>query len=121
MVTLKRIGLRSAARVGFWFSVATNVVFLFITFIILIMNNVPVTRLPPEFWIKLVISLILNGLFSSLSAMVMAFIYNRISRSFGGLQLEFEMADVVVNKRKNGERKVEVEIEEVHTSDDSID
>jgi hypothetical protein len=113
MVTLRRIGLRSAARVGFWFSVATNIFFLLIGAIIMIMNGVPVLQQPPEFWIRLVIMLTLNGLFSSLSTVIMAFLYNVIANAFGGIQLEFEMPDAVVNKRKNGtSRTVEVEIED---------
>ena len=113
MVTLRRIGLRSAARVGFWFSVATNIFFLLIGAIIMIMNGVPVLHQPIEFWIRLVLMLALNGLFSSFSTVIMAFLYNVIARSFGGVELEFEAMDSVINKRKNGtSRTVEVEIED---------
>ena len=113
MVTLRRIGLWSAARVGFWFSVASNLVFLFIGLILMILNNVPVTQLPLDFWIRLLIIITLNGFFSSLSTVIMAFLYNRIAKTFGGIELEFEMPDGVTEKRKNGtSRTVEVEIED---------
>lgn len=117
MVTLRRVGLVSAGRVGFWFSVATNMAFLMFALVIMIMNDFPITRLPPEFWIKLAIMMTINGLISSFSAGMTAFIYNMISKSFGGLQLEFEMPDTVTEKRKNGEKKVEVIIEEVDEND----
>ncbi|MDQ7027676.1 MAG: hypothetical protein Q9P01_18930 [Anaerolineae bacterium] len=117
MVTLRRVGLRSAGRVGFWFSVATNMAFLMFALVMAIINDFPVTRLPLEFWLKMAIMMAINGLFSSFSAGMTAFLYNIVSKSFGGLQLEFEMPDSVSNKRKNGERKVDVEIEEIHESD----
>ena len=113
MVTLRRVGLRSAARVGFWISVATNIVFLLIGAVIMIMNGVPILRQPPEFWVRLIIMLALNGVFSALSTFITAYLYNIVARTFGGLELEFEMMDGVVTKRKNGtSRTVEVEIED---------
>jgi hypothetical protein len=117
MVTLRRVGLMSAARVGFWFSVVTNLIFLTIGFVIMILNNVPVTRLPPEMWMQLAIIITLNGLVSSFSAMATAFIYNLIAKSFGGIQMEFEMPDTMTEKRKNGSQTVDIEIEETSSKE----
>lgn len=120
MVTLRRISLISAGRVGFWFSVATNLTFVLISIIFMIISNVPITSISLDFWIRLIVILTLNGLISSFSAGAMAFIYNMIAKSFGGLQMEFEMVDTpLAEKRKNKEKIVSVEIETTDTEADS--
>lgn len=118
MVTLRRISLISAGRVGFWFSVATNLTFVLIGILFMIIGNVPISRLSIDFWIRLIVMLTLNGLFSSLTAGAMASIYNIIAKNFGGLQLEFDMVDAPTRtKRKNDEKLVSVEIETDSESD----
>ena len=112
MVTLRRVSLISAGRVGFWFSVATNLTFIIISVLFMIIANVPITSLGIDFLVRMAVILTLNGLISSFTAGATAYIYNIIANKFGGLQFEFDVVDSAAGgKRKNDERFVSVEIE----------
>lgn len=106
MVTLRRIGVRSAGNLGFWFGVAFGVInFVFFLIILLFVFGVPLRELPSELWVRVAIGLVLGGLQTAFSFGMMAFIYNRISGNFGGLQLEFSapIAPAPQEKAKTGD------------------
>lgn len=102
MVTLKRVGLRSAGRVGFWLGVAFAIVnFTIFLFFLLVIAGIPLNLLDVQFWLRVALSLFFSGLNSAISFGIMAFFYNWVSKSFGGLELEFDSLDMPTEKRKN--------------------
>jgi len=108
MVTLRRVGVKSAASVGFWLGVMFTLINLIIIFTILfLVVGVPPTEVPGEVWGKIAMGIFFSGVNSAISFGVFAFVYNFVSRAFGGLQLEFEPVDTATDKRKNGEPPIE--------------
>ena len=108
MVNLRRIGVRSAGRVGFWLGVAmsTTQLLIFLVFFLVIIGGSP-TVLGGEFWSRVIISIGVSGFASAFSAGMFAFIYNMNTRIFGGLQLEFEDVDTPPAEEKR-KRRVEI-------------
>lgn len=106
MVTLKRIGMGSALRVGFFFSLITTVVQLsFWLFRIIVLEGVPISVIPAEFWSELAINILINCAVTGVGIGIFAFIYNNFG--IGGLQLEFEMHNTPNEKRKNDTSDIE--------------
>ena len=102
MVSLRRIGLYSAGRLGFWLGLAlalTNFV-IFMVFL-LVVAQVPLSAFGLGFFIRVVIGLVLSAVNSAITFGTMAFLYNTVANGFGGLQLEFEPLDTPDNKPKN--------------------
>lgn len=115
MVTLRRIGVASAGRVAFLFGFATSFVnILFALFMLVFIQGVPISVLPPEIWMQIAINILLSSLVMAFGTGLFALLYNLGS---GGLQLEFEMQGAPGEKPKNDfKQRVEI-IEE----DDDID
>lgn len=115
MVTLRRIGVRSAGRIGFWLGMALSITQLAIFLVfIFIVGQVSLTDLGLDFWLSLLQVVILSAANSAFTFGMMAYLYNLVSRRYGGLQLEFEPGDTPANKRKNDDNpnvKKQVEIE----------
>ena len=89
---LRRIGPLSAARFGFWFGLATFLAQIIVGLVLLALNGVPPTRLPPEIRLEIAKIMFITGLFTAFSIFVFAMIYNWSSDAFGGgLELEFEV------------------------------
>lgn len=104
MVKLRRIGVRSAGRFGFWFGVAASLSQIIIALIILFfVYGVPPTAIPLDAWLRVASSIFIGGLATAFSMTVFSFIYNWSANSFGGLELDFEMPSAPVEKRKNGD------------------
>ncbi|MEL6406009.1 MAG: hypothetical protein AAFR81_16685 [Chloroflexota bacterium] len=103
MVTLKRIGIISAGRVGFWMGVALSVTqLIFLLFFLTIIADISLTDLPFLFWQQMFIGLLFSGAITAFSVGMYAFIYNMNANRFGGLELEFEVMDTPSEpKRKN--------------------
>lgn len=104
MVTLRRIGVQSAGRVGFWLGVATSIANLTIGLIYLfIVFGVPPTVVLAELWKDIAISIPISGAVTGLAMALFASLYN-MKGAFGGLELEFDMsATASEEKRKNGD------------------
>lgn len=101
MVTLRRIGVRSAGRAGFFMGLATSVTnFAFFLFLLVIVHGVPISVIDSDMWRQIGLSCLLSSLIMSFAVGMFAFIYN-IAPSIGGLQLEFDMPDAPSSKRKN--------------------
>lgn len=101
MVTLRRIGIRSAGRVGFFMGMATSVAnFAFFLFLIVVVHGVPISLLGPDLWQQIGLSILISSVIMSFAFGMFAFIYN-LAPSIGGLQLEFDMPDAPRPKRKN--------------------
>lgn len=100
MVTLRRIGIRSAGNLGFWLAVAFGLInfFMFMIFI-LFFARIPLRELPIDFFMQFGFFIFLGAVNAAFSAGMMAFIYNRISKNFGGLQLEFSMPVATVEEK----------------------
>ncbi|MCA9915029.1 MAG: hypothetical protein KC496_16860 [Anaerolineae bacterium] len=115
MVTLRRIGVRSAGRIGFWLGMALSITQLAIfLFFVLVFAGIPLHELGLDFWLRLVQVVLLSAANSAFTFGMMAYLYNVVSRRYGGLQLEFEPGDTPENKRKNDDNpnvKKQVEIE----------
>ncbi len=115
MVTLRRIGVRSAGRLGFWLGAALSITQLTIFLIFLIIfARIPLNELGLDFWLRLVQVVILSAANSAFTFGMMAYLYNVVSRRYGGLELEFEPGDTPDKKRKNDDNpnvKKQVEIE----------
>ena len=108
MVTLRRIGVGSAFRVGFLFALATSVVNIaFAIFWLVFINGVPLSVLPPEIWGQLAFNIALSSLVMALGIGFFALMYNL---GFGGLKLEFDVPSTPAEKRKNDDFE-EIEIE----------
>ncbi|MEO1290408.1 MAG: hypothetical protein AAFV93_21900 [Chloroflexota bacterium] len=102
MVTLRRIGIFSAGRVGFFFGVATSIMNVaFAIFWLVVVQGVPISVLPPDIWGQIAFNILISSFVVSLGMGAFAFLYN-LSPGFGGLKLEFEMHDGGISpKRKN--------------------
>lgn len=109
MVTLKRIGVMSAGRVGFFFGLTTSVmsVVFAITWAV-IFDNLPLEVLTPELLAFIGRNILIGSFATSLGFGFFAFVYNM---GFGNLQIEFEMPDTPDDKPKNGDHKERIEIE----------
>jgi flagellar biosynthesis protein FliQ len=102
MVTLRRIGVRSAGRLGFWLGMALSITQLVIFLLILIfLARVPLSELGLDFWLRLLQVVLFSALNSAFTFGMFAYLYNLISRSYGGLELEFEPISPQETKRKN--------------------
>lgn len=104
MVTLRRIGVRSAGRVGFWLGVAlatVNIVVVLLFLLIVVQQNPPAS-----FFVRALVFTFFSGVQSALMLGMMAFVYNLIARNYGGLELDFDMPGQGSDgeKRKNDDR-----------------
>lgn len=101
MVILRRIGVRSAGKVGFWLGVtlATINVVIFFIFLAFVLQKMP----PAEFFVRAIVFTFFTGVQTALILGGVAFLYNIIARNHGGLELDFEMPSPPTNgeKRKN--------------------
>ena len=101
MLTLRRIGIQSAGRVGFWLGVVTSVANIIVALVMLYVQlGIPPTGIPPEIWQQIGLSIFLSGIVTALAMGLFAFLFN-MSGLFGGLELEFDMPDSPNEKRKN--------------------
>ncbi len=102
MVTLKRVGVKSAGMIGFWLGAALTITQ--ITFFILIFTlespGLPDFLRRLDFWVAMVQIIISVALQTAVFFGASAYIYNLISKWHGGLKLEFETLPVAT-KRKN--------------------
>lgn len=114
MVTLRRVGLMSAGRMGFWLGMAFAIVQSTIFIVFLVALGVPFNKLPPDFWWQLGIGILFSSVSAALSYGTFAFLYNMTASMFGGLKLEFDTLDTPAaqEKRKNGPAPIEVEDED---------
>jgi len=103
MVTLKRIGVVSAGRIGFWMGVALSITQLFfLLFFLTVVGEVSLKDIPFIFWQRMLIGMLFSATFTAISVGTYAFIYNLNAERFGGLELEFEVMDTPSEpKRKN--------------------
>ena len=101
MVKLKRIGVLSAGKTGFWvgFALTITQIIFFLLFITLV-GRVNIGHLPPSLWVRMAISTFLSALGAGITWGAIAYIYNLVSGIHGGLELYFEPADTQ-EKRKN--------------------
>lgn len=111
MITLRRIGVFSAARVGFLFGLATGIVHLIIGVTMFILGGGSLAEIPMELWRLLAFSILISSFVLAGVVFMFAFLYN-ISPGLGGLKLEFDMQGASVEKRKNDEF-VDDDIEEI--------
>ncbi len=115
MVTLRRIGVRSAGRLGFWLGMALSITQLAIFLLVLIfLARVPLTELKLDFWLRLVQVVVFSALNAAFTFGMFAYLYNLVARSWGGLELEFDPQEPKQDKRKNDDNpnvKKPVEIE----------
>lgn len=103
MVTLRRIGIVSAGRVGFFFALATSIANVaFALFWLVVINGVPISVLPPDIWFQIALNVFLSSLVMALGVCLFAFLYN-LNVGTGGLQLEFDTPTAYASKRKNDE------------------
>lgn len=103
MITLRRIGVQSAGRVGFWLGIATAAANIIVALVMLFIQlGIPPTSLPPEIWQQIGLGILISGIVTALAMGLFAFLYN-MNGAFGGLELEFDMPDAPDDKRKNGE------------------
>jgi hypothetical protein len=65
----------------------------------------PASHFNLDFWIRFAVRLALVSSYRAMIAGVLAYVYNMVSKRFGGLQLEFEPLDTPLEKRKNGEEE----------------
>lgn len=101
MVTLRRIGVQSAGRFGFFIGMTTSIAnFTFFFFMLFVVHGVPISVLPPDIWREIGLSIFFSSTVMSFAVGMFAFLYN-MSPSIGGLQLEFDMPDSPRSKRKN--------------------
>lgn len=101
MVTLRRIGVRSAGRVGFFMGMATSVAnFAFFLFVVIVIYGVPISVIDSDLWRQIGLSILISSMVTSFAFGMFAFFYN-LSPSIGGLQLEFDIPDAPRPKRKN--------------------
>lgn len=101
MVTLRRIGVVSAGRVGFWMGLATSFVNFVVILMFLVYNDIPVWEFPPEIWYQIGLQILISSIIMSFAVGMFAFLYNLNKNVFGGLKLEFEMPNNRDEKRKN--------------------
>lgn len=102
MVTLRRIGIRSAGRLGFWVGVALAITLLtFILSLAFFLGGLRLTELGLDFWLEALRYVVTNGLSTAFTFGMFSFIYNLISKTWGGLELEFEPIPTQTEKRKN--------------------
>jgi hypothetical protein len=92
MMRLRRIGVFSAGRFGFWLGLALTLAEIIVALFMLAMNGIPPTALPPEIWGQIAWFIFVTALIMAFSVFVFALIYNWSTDIFGGLELEFEMA-----------------------------
>lgn len=105
MVTLKRIGVKSAGLIGFWFGAAlimTQITFFIVLFAIE-SSSFPRFLFSLDFWIVILQLIISVALQTAIFFGASAYIYNLVSNLHGGLKLEFEPVDSATAKRKNDE------------------
>lgn len=112
MVTLRRIGVRSAANVGFWLGMGISIIQIMIFLVIVVLiGRVPPGSLGGDFWVRVLMSILFSAANTSIMMMIVSFIYNVVARSFGGLVLEFEPLDTADDEKpKNGGGKQRIEI-----------
>lgn len=111
MITLRRIGVFSAGRVGFLFGLATGIVHLGIGITLFILGGGSLAEIPLELWRLLAMSIVMSSLVLAGVMTMFAFLYN-ISPGSGGLKLEFDMQGASITKRKNDEF-IDDDIEEI--------
>jgi len=120
MVTLRRIGVQSAGRMGFWLGIAFATINISIILIfLLLVARVPLAAFGLNFWVRVALSISLAGVQGAFTWGMFAFVYNMAANAGGGLELEFDMPGTSTNgeKRKNEE----VEITSSDSSDDDED
>ncbi|MGB7339197.1 MAG: hypothetical protein WBC91_09920 [Phototrophicaceae bacterium] len=106
MVTLKRIGVSSAGRVGFFFSLITTLVHFSVwLFTLIVIEGVPISVIPAELWRQIAINILINCLVSGVAFACFALVYNWMPNT--GLQLEFEVHPTSTEKRKNDDADIE--------------
>lgn len=94
MVILKRIGVVSAGRIGFWMGIAGSLTQLVIfLFFLTIVGNVSITDIPFVAWQRIFFSTLIGGFITAFSVGAYAYVYNLNADRFGGLELEFEPVD----------------------------
>lgn len=105
MVTLRRVGVVSAGRIGFWMGVAFALInFSVFLLLIIFLGKVSIQDIPVDFWVRALLLTGFAGLQASFMWGMVAFIYNMAARNGGGLELDFDMPGSSVssdNKRKN--------------------
>ena len=111
MITLRRIGVFSAARVGFLFGLATGIVHLMIGITMFMFSGGSLAEIPTEVWRFLAFSILMSSFVLATVVFMFAFLYN-LSSGMGGLKLEFDMQGASVEKRKNDEF-IDDDIEEI--------
>jgi hypothetical protein len=104
MVTLKRVGVKSAGLIGFWLGAALTItqITIFILMFTLSSSAPPEFLLRLDFWVAILRIIISVALQTAVFFGASAYIYNLISKWHGGLKLEFETLPVA-RKRKNDE------------------
>lgn len=104
MVTLRRIGVVSAGRVGFWVGVAVMLTIIMLSLLLAAtFGNLPLRSLGLDFLIRVAFSLMMSGIQFAFLFGMLAFIYNRAASVGGGIELDFDMPGATGSKRKNGE------------------
>jgi hypothetical protein len=98
-MVLRRIGVRSVIKTIFWLSVALGFVQIMLYVLYQIATGTPASHFNLDFWIRFAVRLALFGAHKALMMGILAYVYNVVSKRFGGLELEFE----TLEKRKNGE------------------
>jgi hypothetical protein len=103
MVKVRRVGLLSAARFGFWLGFASILARILFILVMMALNGIPPTAIPLEEWIEAMKFMVIVGLMSAFSIFVFAVIYNWSTSIFGGLELEIELptAEETLEKTKN--------------------
>jgi hypothetical protein len=102
-MVLRRVGVRSAIQLFFWLSIALGFVQVMIYVLYAIATGAPASHFNLDFWIGFLVRLALFSAHSAVTAGVLAYVYNWVSKRFGGLHLEFEPSDTPLEKRKNDE------------------
>jgi hypothetical protein len=103
MITLRKIGVQSAWRIGFLLGVATTIANVIGFFVILfVRQGIPPTVFPAEVWMEIALGVLISGIITALAMGLFAALYN-MNGLFGSLKLEFDMPDSPSEKRKNGE------------------
>ncbi len=98
MITLRRIGVFSAARVGFIFGLASGIFYLVVGITMFIISGGSLTDLPPGIWGFIAFNILISSLMLGGVVLMFAFLYNT---GLGGLKLEFDSGASYVEKRKN--------------------